>query len=248
MQYNSDGTIHFIGRKDTQVKVRGQRIELSEIDHHLATDSNIRNAAVLLPRSGPCAGNLVAAVDLQAYDPPPGADEPSNEVTLLPSSLREQADAVVVGIKERLSGRVPVYMVPTFFVVLHSTPVTSSGKTNRKLLTSWLEALGKDVFAEIAGVDMTADPEAPATELERQMQSVWADVLRSSADDVTVNRSFISLGGDSITAIQVSIRCRAKGIHISVPDILQSSSLRGGRACERGRRQRRKHSPRQVLR
>ena len=232
VRYNADGTVHFIGRKDTQVKVRGQRIELSEIDHHLATDSNIRNAAVLLPKSGPCGGNLVAAIELQAYDSPAGADEPSNDVAMLPSDFRKEAAAIMASVKERLSSRVPVYMVPTFFVVLHSTPVTSSGKTNRKLLTSWIEKMNEDVFAEIAGVDTTVTFAEPTNDLEREIRDVWADVLRSSAKDIAINRSFISLGGDSITAIQVSIRCRAKGITLSVPHILQSSSLKeaAGRA------------------
>ncbi|KAH8896009.1 acetyl-CoA synthetase-like protein [Thozetella sp. PMI_491] len=226
VRYNSDGTIHFVGRKDTQVKVRGQRIELSEIDHHLATDPAIRNAVVLLPKTGSCSGSLVAIIELAAYEAPSGEDQTSNDVVLLPPKFRSRARIIVDGIKERLAARVPIYMIPTFFAILHCTPVTSSGKTNRKLLTSWLENISADSFAEIAGIDSSKSVEHPSSSTERQIQEVWADVLRLPLSEVAANRSFISLGGDSITAIQANIRCRARGISVAMPHILQSTSLK----------------------
>ncbi|RYP81490.1 hypothetical protein DL769_001961 [Monosporascus sp. CRB-8-3] len=229
VRYNSDGTIFFIGRKDTQVKVHGQRIELSEIEHNLATDARIRHVAVQLPRHGLCGGNLVAALELQALEP----GEPNGEVALLPRPYRQEAAKLVAGIKERLSARLPGYMVPPFWAVLHSMPTTISGKTDRQRLVTWLECMSQEMFLEVAGVDLDAAPEKPASVMERQIQEVWAEVLHAPAANVTLNRSFISLGGDSITALQVGVRCRSRGILMTVPDLLQSASLK--EAAEKAR-------------
>lgn len=64
VRYNADGSIRFMGRKDTQVKLRGQRIELGEIEHKLVADELVNLSLVSMPRSGPCAQKLVAVLSL----------------------------------------------------------------------------------------------------------------------------------------------------------------------------------------
>lgn len=54
VRFNSDGTINFVGRKDTQVKVRVQRLELGEIEYHISSEDRVQHALVLLPKSGRC--------------------------------------------------------------------------------------------------------------------------------------------------------------------------------------------------
>lgn len=64
-KYNEDGTIIFLGRKDLQSKVRGQRLELGEVEHHLKADPLVRNAMATVPVSGRCAKRLVGILCLQ---------------------------------------------------------------------------------------------------------------------------------------------------------------------------------------
>jgi acyl-coenzyme A synthetase/AMP-(fatty) acid ligase/acyl carrier protein len=107
----ADGTIEFLGRIDGQVKVRGYRIELSEIEAVLGGIAGIREGAVVL--TGEDAGDrrLVAYAVQQS------------EMSLSPSNLR-------AALRERL----PEYMVPLRFVFLETLPRLPSGKIDRRAL------------------------------------------------------------------------------------------------------------------
>jgi hypothetical protein len=104
------GDLEFLGRIDQQVKVRGFRIELAEIEAALAAHPGVTAAAVLVQDT---AGDrrLVAYATTRA----------DQEVT--PAALRQA-----------LLGRLPDYMVPSVFVFLDSLPYTPNGKVDRRAL------------------------------------------------------------------------------------------------------------------
>ncbi|MCY8131450.1 amino acid adenylation domain-containing protein, partial [Bacillus spizizenii] len=101
-----NGAIEYIGRIDQQVKVRGYRIELSEIEVQLAQLSEVHDAAVTAVKDK--GGNTAIA----AYVTPETAD-----IEALKSSLKET---------------LPDYMIPAFWVTLNELPVTANGKVDRK--------------------------------------------------------------------------------------------------------------------
>ncbi|WP_428830276.1 amino acid adenylation domain-containing protein [Bacillus subtilis] len=102
------GGIEYIGRIDQQVKVRGYRIELSEIEVQLAQLSEVQDAAVTAVKDK--GGNTAIA----AYVTPESAD-----IEALKSALKET---------------LPDYMIPAFWVTLDELPVTANGKVDRKAL------------------------------------------------------------------------------------------------------------------
>ncbi|WP_411983838.1 AMP-binding enzyme, partial [Bacillus subtilis] len=102
------GGIEYIGRIDQQVKVRGYRIELSEIEVQLAQLSEVQDAAVTAVKDK--GGNTAIA----AYVTPETAD-----IEALKSTLKET---------------LPDYMIPVFWVTLNELPVTANGKVDRKAL------------------------------------------------------------------------------------------------------------------
>lgn len=102
------GGIEYIGRIDQQVKVRGYRIELSEIEVQLAQLSEVQDAAVTAVKDK--GGNTAIA----AYVTPETAD-----IEALKSALKET---------------LPDYMIPAFWVTLDELPVTANGKVDRKAL------------------------------------------------------------------------------------------------------------------
>jgi acyl-coenzyme A synthetase/AMP-(fatty) acid ligase len=110
-RYLPDGNLEFLGRSDSQVKIRGSRVELGEIEVVLGQHSRVRKA-VVLAKEGVQGGN-----QLVAYVVPAGAHVPG------PADLRSF-----------LRARLPDHMIPTVFVMLDSLPLTPSGKVNRRAL------------------------------------------------------------------------------------------------------------------
>ncbi len=110
-RYLADGTIEFFGRSDSQVKLRGYRIELAEIETVLNEHEAVRDAVVAAREDTPGDKRLVAYWI--------AADEAAPE----PSTLREY-----------LADKLPDYMVPAAFVALDEFPLTANGKVDRKAL------------------------------------------------------------------------------------------------------------------
>jgi acyl-coenzyme A synthetase/AMP-(fatty) acid ligase len=112
-RHASDGTIEFLGRKDQQVKLRGFRVELGEIEARLAHCAGVREAVVLARDDGAGGKRLVAycAVDASA--------EPAVDA----QALRMQ-----------LAQHLPDYMVPAAYVLLDALPLTANGKLDRQAL------------------------------------------------------------------------------------------------------------------
>jgi len=107
----TDGTLEYLGRLDHQVKLRGFRVELGEIEAVLARHEAVQAAAVTVHTEDPANPRLVAYVVLQA------------EQTATSQELRQY-----------LKQQLPAYMVPTAFVALDQLPLTPNGKIDRRAL------------------------------------------------------------------------------------------------------------------
>jgi amino acid adenylation domain-containing protein len=110
-RHRTDGALEFLGRRDTQVKLRGQRLELGEVESVLREHPEVRDAVVLLRTDLPGESRLVA------YLVPEAAVWPT-------------ADSV----RTWLRGRLPAYMVPPHYVILDAFPLTGNDKVDRKAL------------------------------------------------------------------------------------------------------------------
>ncbi|QAU25224.1 amino acid adenylation domain-containing protein [Dyella sp. M7H15-1] len=109
--WNDQGLLHFVGRADGQVKIRGHRVELGEIEYQLARHAAIAESAVAVhgEEGGACA--------LAGY------------VVMRPGM---HADAHVL--RQHLAKFLPDYMIPAQLIVLDTMPLTSSGKLDRRAL------------------------------------------------------------------------------------------------------------------
>ena len=107
----SDGNLEFLGRIDTQVKIRGMRVETGEIENHLMRREDIKEAVVLAHEGIDGEKYLCAYVVPANGKRKPGAD---------------------TDLKSYLSGKLPEYMIPSHFIELDAIPFTPTGKINRE--------------------------------------------------------------------------------------------------------------------
>jgi amino acid adenylation domain-containing protein/non-ribosomal peptide synthase protein (TIGR01720 family) len=243
VRQNADGTINFVGRKDDQVKLRGQRIELGEIEHHVHSDPQVHHAMVLRISQGLLKGRLVAVLTLRNVEE---EKEAIGGIALLGKDQIAAAGVKLAELRDTLGDHVPGYMVPTTWVAIKRMPLTASGKLNRNVVKSWLDGMDSDTYTQVNEA-MVAEEETDNTEpkspMESIIQKIYGQVLGISAEEVSnlesscriyngankckvhMGLSFLSLGGDSISAMQVMGQLREENITISIRDILRSKNI-----------------------
>lgn len=219
VRYNSDGTLIFCGRKDSQVKIRGQRVELNEVEHHARqhlphNGEDVRIVAeIIVPK---CSDNalLVMFICLSGFDMEVGTGEKlKTEVSVLAESLQEQ-----------LSKKIPSYMVPSAFIPVPTTPMTGTGKTDRKAL--------REIASKLTLEELTAmQPQRqrsyrePRSTSEKRLQALWSEVLGIDASSISADDSFLRIGGDSIQAMRLVAAAREQGLALTVTDIFEQPEL-----------------------
>jgi amino acid adenylation domain-containing protein len=190
------GEIEYLGRLDLQVKVRGVRVELGEVEYALAGQPGIGEAAVLAVGEG-TAARLVAFVVPQTS---------------------ETADAPEPGrIRERLRQRLPDAMVPAQVVILPALPLTANGKLDRRQLM--LLAAAQPAAAVGPG-------EAPRTAVEELLAVLWSDLLGEETGRIDRDADFFALGGHSLLATRLAARVeRTLGVELTVATIFAAPTL-----------------------
>jgi amino acid adenylation domain-containing protein len=112
-RWNIDGSIQYVGRADDQLKIRGQRVELGEIEQQLRQVSQIDEVVV----QAMSVSEDKNATDLQL-------------IAYLKTTQRLEAS----GLKKRLAKHLPAYMIPSHFIALETFPLSHNGKLDRKAL------------------------------------------------------------------------------------------------------------------
>lgn len=207
VRYNSEGSLPFIGRKNTQVKLRGQRVELSEVEHHLRRHlKNIAEVVVEMVWTKNGSHTLLAFV--------------SAEATPLA--------AIVIGLNDKLCEYLPSYMIPSAYVSVEKMPMTFSGKVDRKQLQGLGSLLSPNQMIDPSRPDDTHEKREPVTDTERALQSLWAQVLAIEKSSIGTNGNFFKLGGDSVAAMRLvgATRDQAQGmIVLTVAAIFRHAQL-----------------------
>lgn len=221
--HTDDGMLFFIGRKDSQIKLHGQRIELGEIEHHLCQEETFQQSMVLMPKSGLCKGRLVAVVTFEHQSAEKKLAE-HTELQLLSEPAYKGHQSSLQKAREQLSTKLPAFMLPSIWLVVTSIPLLRSGKIDRKFILSKVQQMSDEEIHRWLQCEDSA--ESTANELENQLRTVWGEVLNLQASKVSLSRSFLSLGGDSISAMMVQNQCKKQNLGMTVQDILSAKSIR----------------------
>ncbi|KAJ3536859.1 hypothetical protein NM208_g6548 [Fusarium decemcellulare] len=214
VKYNDNGSLEFIGRKDSQVKIRGQRVELGEVEHHVRKNfvngADIQMAAEVITPEGRDP-MLVVFVKVNANHHPTEAEQ------------RTAIMELTSGLEAKLIGDLPSYEIPVAYIPVVQIPMTATGKTDRRQLRS----MGASMTLEhLANLNPTrGEKREPSTEMERKIQTLWAAILRVDPGTISANDSFTRIGGDSIAMIQLVAAAREDGLVFSVADIFKQTRL-----------------------
>lgn len=229
--HNPDGTLEFVGRADTQVKIRGLRVELGEVEYQIQTALQDVNQVAVDVYTVETTKSLVAYICLNHILNGPGHgggldhqrdDENDTEAIFMP--LKDETKDLMVGLTAKLSARLPQYMVPTIFIPCQYMPIITSTKLDRPKLRRLASKLSSDKIAEYSLSD--SKKRAPETEMEKKLQTLFAHVLNANADSIGRDDSFLKIGGNSISAIQLVVLARQHGINgLTVLSIVQDSHL-----------------------
>ena len=181
----SDGNIDYLGRIDDQVKIRGLRIELGEIEHQLIAFTEVDSATVIVRNDLGANDHLVAYIVKSA-------------------TVDINDDDLVKQLRHELQEKLPEYMIPAFIVFIDEVPLTTSGKTNRKLLPRPTITSQQSKYI------------APQTEMEIKLHNLWCDFMDLEKNTLSCDQSYFSLGGDSIGATRLVSKIKQE-LNIELP-------------------------------
>jgi non-ribosomal peptide synthetase-like protein len=201
----ADGEIEYRGRADAEVKIRGYRVDLGEIDNVLLEDEGVAEAVAALTRDEDGPGELAAFV------------VPLSDATL---SEQDSTEELVARLHRQLRQRLPAYMVPSFLDVVAELPTMPSGKVDRTKLPA---PTGRRLVAADGPVV------APEGELERRVRAVWAKAFAVDEETLSVEADFFGdLGGHSLLAATVVslLRAREIGASPAVRDLYANPTVR----------------------
>lgn len=193
VQYTDDGGIRFVGRRDTQIKLRGQRVELSQVEHHVR--QCFTEAAEIIAEVVPREGHPLLIVFISqapSDDDGGGGDNFDGSSLFLRSSLSFRAQ--VESATARLKSLLPAYMVPALILRLARVPRTNSGKLDRRQLREQAACLPNDELRALStGSEETSSSRPPRTARERLLQKVWGIVLNIPVDRIGYQDDFFRI-------------------------------------------------------
>jgi amino acid adenylation domain-containing protein len=189
-RYHANGDLEYLGRLDRQVKIRGFRIELGEIEAALGQLDSIQSVFVRVSEAAGGDKRLVAYYI--------AADGHAPEVSAL---------------RAYLSGTLPAYMVPSFFVELDVLPLTGNGKLDERALPApELHGRGEHAVS------------APRDEIERRLVAIWEQLLQTNR--IGIDQNFFEMGGHSVLAVSLVTRIeQAFGRLLPVSVLFQSPTI-----------------------
>ncbi|XHG05737.1 hypothetical protein AWENTII_008950 [Aspergillus wentii] len=208
-----DGSLVYIGRKDNQIKLRGQRLELGEVEYQIlqyAVDVKDAIVELVIPDRQPI---LIAFLWL--------GDEAGDDEIL--GDFNSTFQSVVQMIEAVLPDHLPSYMIPSRFLPLRRVPQTYTGKADRKRLREMAASLSPEQMQSFQTATRKQRLVA-TTESERLLQELVANVLDIHQSEISLESNFFQLGGDSLTAMRL-VSCLRKMCNVRVTDIYKQPVL-----------------------
>mmetsp|Transcript_32179 Transcript_32179/g.51189 ORF Transcript_32179/g.51189 Transcript_32179/m.51189 type:complete len:2607 (-) Transcript_32179:54-7874(-) len=211
VRWTANGQVQFLGRRDTQVKIRGNRIELSAIESTLLQDSSVKDA-IVIAREDKLGDKILVAY-------------------VIPS---ERSDVLLAStLRAHLSAKLPTFMIPNKFVLMKDFPLTSNHKVNRKALPPPEEVVldkspssPKSVSSSLVG--RSGAKHGFLSKIEDSVLDLFAQMLGKPRELITVGADFFQEGGHSLSAARIMSKIRGTfGVDVPLSTFLSNPTVRG---------------------
>ncbi|MCP4154942.1 MAG: non-ribosomal peptide synthetase, partial [bacterium] len=206
-----DGNIEFFGRIDQQVKIRGARVELGEIENRLLTYPGIKEVVVLARQNNDGDKNLCAYYVLdKTLHPEPGIDSRGEPC------VRPSAQDPASGIRAYLAGFLPGYMIPAYYIKMEKIPLTQNGKIDRKALTQ-IQISKLKTQAHIA----------PRDAIDEKLTGIWTEVLDNPTEAIGIDDNFFEIGGHSLRVTMLVSKIHKQfNVKLPMAEIFEKPTIR----------------------
>ena len=189
-----DGTFIFLGRADDQVKLRGQRLELGEINEVIKKSKQELDEVVTLVLKH----TTQQKEQLVSFLVTPSDDAPSENGNLIAT------------VRDACKSRLPGYMVPTHFIPIKGMPLNANNKADSKQLAVLYNGLSLE---KLQSLSRSREQQKPWTNRELAILDVLATALHVEAAAITRSSNIFELGMDSISIIGFSRALQNAGYH-----------------------------------
>jgi acyl-CoA synthetase (AMP-forming)/AMP-acid ligase II len=205
-----DGSFQFLGRIDDQVKLRGQRLEIGEINEVMkqATPELNEIATLVVKHPKQSKDQLVSFVTKV------GAGKNTHSVEIHTS---DDIGSFLSTIKAACHTHLPGYMVPTHIVPLTRFPLSANNKADMKVLKSLYQELSLDDIQTLTAMVVN---QAPKSACEEDIIAVLSDFIGSTDLVISSWSSIYDLGLDSISVISFSRNLREAGFPNAQPSLI----------------------------
>lgn len=228
VKYKPDGRLLFVGRKDnSQLKIRGQRVEIGDVEHHVRAclDDSLPIIVDIIQPLGSDGFSLAMFVSAKNMD-------------------IGRVKKLLDGLGDRLRDVLPAFMIPSIYLPIDDIPVASTGKVDRRSLRQMGSAMSWNKIISLQSTIFSVKEYCePSTDKEKQLSTVWAEVLGLDFGLISTTDNFLRLGGDSVAAMRAVAKAREYGLPLTVADLFRSSTLR-----DLARMTESKHSARKLRR
>jgi aryl carrier-like protein len=200
------------------MKIRGQRLEIGEVEYRLR-ECLPETVEAVVSAVTPNLGERLLAAFLVVKN---GTGQSTDHfVACTPVDLK-QFQALTDGLENKLQSILPSYMVPSVYIPIYKVPLSASGKVDRKRLQCLASELTLDDLSSFRDTKATKS-KPPSSRMEKRLQSLWEAILNTS--QIGRNDNFFRLGGDSLTAMRLVSTARKAGISITVDQVFRNPVL-----------------------
>ncbi|CAG8958014.1 hypothetical protein HYFRA_00000357 [Hymenoscyphus fraxineus] len=216
------GDYEIVGRKDSQVKIRGWRIEILEIEHQIRLASGLGTAVeVRNPTSIPGQEQLVAFLEFQKHRDHEGTTADVDVLWEKLASDETEFSKMIVQMETKLREVLPDYMIPAAFIPIRTFPMTNIFKLNRRKLKETANALDLSSIRSSRHGTREDQADRPLSEDEKKLLEIFNEALHLPMNTIGVVDDFFRAGGDSLKAMAVVAAARRNGMNISVAKLYQ---------------------------